>query len=689
MTLQTNEQGKLNFQNLECGKYYIKEKTPSEGYLLDQTTYDVDVTYRGETIKTIKEERTSEEQVQKQAFKIIKMSHTDRDVWIALQNAGFTIYQISALSIVTDGKVTKNQDGTYTLNDEQAKKDTLITDKEKDNGTYEIEDLVEYYYKIKNTGEDKDQIPQDEHSYFMYQGMDNAKVKDYKTTPLGITIEEIKSNTEGYIGSPELAYGEYIIIETSTPKNLEIAKPFFIEVKEDNREFQQLKLITDRDFQARIKLFKQDGTPLGQTVLQKGIPYVIYNQQGELQTYKQWLNETGNTIIGTREEEYDEEQKVQKIPYKTGVAGYLVTQKSLPVGTYTIEELKAPRGYVLTGYEGYSKNGQTIKSPKAKTTFEVATSGIYYTDNFLDENMLAVKQKNDPQVGTITIGAVGEYIKEITKDQNNNYQYTYEKRPIQGVTYQIKAREAIKTIDGHAKTIYKKDQLITTVTTNEQGKAYAENLPQGKYYIVQTTAGQGFTLNNQTKDFEVTYGVNDSNVVYGTKEWEDLAQKTPVVYLNDPNRDILKDKDEYTYENQRQNLEITINKKDQQTNKEIEGTTIALYTKENIIDQKTGKILIPKDTKIYEATTDKNGKIIIPKEQNLPLAMYYIKETKASTGYIKNNQQNTIDGNYEQTQTTLKKVETTLLNKKTSLQILKTDINEMPLEQTDPACTRF
>ena len=683
-TLQTNEQGQLTFENLECGKYYIKEKTPSVGYLLDQTTYDVDVTYRGETIKTIKEERTSEEQVQKQAFQITKIGNIRDDVWGALQHAGFTIYQISKLSIVQEGKVTKNQDGTYTLNDEQAKKDTLITDKKNSNGTYDIEYLVEYYYKIKNTGEDKDQIPQDEHSYFMYQGMDNAKVKNYATSQEGITIEELQLDASGKIESPRLAYGEYIIIETSTPKNLEIAKPFFIEVKQENLEPQLMKYITDRNFEARIKLFKQDASPLGQTVLQKGIPYVIYNQQGELQTYKQWSEETGNTIIGTREEGYYEESgtQVRKTPYKTGVQGYLITQKSLPVGTYTIEELKAPKGYVLTGYEGYSKNGQTIKSPKAKETFEVATSGIYYTDNFLDENMLAVKQKNDPQVGTITIGAIGEYIKEITKDQNNNYTYTYEKRPIQGVTYQIKARDDIKTIDGHKKTIYKKDQLVTTVTTNEQGKAYAENLPQGKYYIIQTVAGQGFTLNNQEKDFEVQYGVNDKNIVYGTKEWEDLAQKTPVVYLNDPNRDILNDKDEYTYENTRQNLEITINKQDEQTNKPIEQTTIALYTKENIIDQKTGKTLIPKDTKIYEATTDKNGKIIIPKEQNLPLAMYYIKETKPSTGYINNNQQNTIDGTYEQTQTTLKKVETTLLNKKTSIQILKTDINEMPLEQT-------
>ena len=652
-TKQTDSEGKITFDDLECGTYYIKEKTASEGYLLDGNTYEVNVEYRGQNIKIVKEERTSEEKVKKQAFQMYKVKETDRTEYEGLQNAGFTIYLISNLSIVKDGKISKNEDGTYTLNDEQAKRDTSITNLANKNGTYNIADLVDYYYKIKYTEGNMDEIPQDENSYFLYNNMHEEKVKDYSTSSEGIYIQELKSDIDGYIRSPELAYGEYIVLETTTPKDLEVAVPFFIKIQNDLRTPQKLKFIQDGNFTTKIKLYKKD-IDTGRAILQAGTKYLIRNEAGDLVTIKTWDMTNGYVEYGTLE-----------YPFVTGKDGYLITPMDLEVGTYTVEELNAPNGYVLNGYEGYSKNGQTVKNPSAQLKFKVATNGVYYTDDYLDTNVIVVDQYNKAQVGTMTISTTGEFVKEATKDKNGNYYFTYETRPIEGVTYQIKAKEAIISQDGRNSIIYQKDKVVKTITSNSEGIAYAENLPQGKYYIVQTVAGNGFTLNEEIKEFEIKYGTNNEKLEVGTDEWKKEAERTPVVYL------------EESYQNQRQELKITINKIDGETNEGIKGTVIGLYAKENIQNIKTNNPIVEQDTLLRTNETNEQGQIVI--EGNLPLNNYYVKEIKASVGYVKNNVPNNIDGTYDRSQIAVQEINTTLTNYKTNINIQKTDTEETVL----------
>lgn len=641
----TNEDGKLTFDNLECGKYYIKEKTQSNGYLLDEKEYEIDVTYQNETIKLIEKEQTVEEKVKKQGFQIYKIKQTDRTEYEGLQDAGFTIYRINSLSIVKDGKITKNQDGTYTLNDQTAKNDEALTKLANKNGTYKIQDLVDYYYKIKYTENDMGSLPQDQNSYHPYN-INEEMVKNYASSTQGSYIGELKSNGDGYIRSPELAYGEYIVIETTVPKNLETAKPFYINVQNDSRAVQKLKFITDENFETKVKIYKED-SQTGKTVLKTGAKYIIRDEEGELVTINTWDANNGYVKYGTYEH-----------PFETGKDGYLVTPMNLKVGKYTLEEIEAPDGYVLAGYEGSSINGQITKKTQAQVTFEISTNAIYYTDDFLDTNVIVIKQQNQPQVGCLEIITEGDYVSSASKNVDGNYEFTYETRPISGTTYEIRAKENILTTDCNNTIIYEKDQLVSTVTSNDLGIAYVDNLPQGKYYIVQTIAGNGFSLNREQKEFEVKYGTNQKDLQIGTKEWKAEAQKTPVVHI------------EEKYKNQKQEIQIETEKIDAESGEKLKGAQIGLYVRENIVNKATNEVILEENTLVEAQTTNEEGKITF--QTNLPLEQYYVKEIKAPVGYVYNGQTKEIDGSYDTSQIAIKQISTQIQNKKTSINIQKT-----------------
>ena len=58
--------GKVDFTNLYLGNYYVKEISPGEGYLLDETAYPVEVGYEGQEVAIVHRNVTVKETVKKQ-----------------------------------------------------------------------------------------------------------------------------------------------------------------------------------------------------------------------------------------------------------------------------------------------------------------------------------------------------------------------------------------------------------------------------------------------------------------------------------------------------------------------------------------------------------------------------------------------------------------------------------------------
>lgn len=77
-----------------------------------------------------------------------------------------------------------------------------------------------------------------------------------------------------------------------------------------------------------------------------------------------------------------------------------------------------------------------------------------------------------------------------------------------------------------------KDALVTTVTTGEDGKAVADNLPLGSYYVVEKTAPEGFVLNHDRSDVAFVYADQDTPVIEQEVTVGDDRQKVVIQVEN-------------------------------------------------------------------------------------------------------------------------------------------------------------
>ena len=96
------------------------------------------------------------------------------------------------------------------------------------------------------------------------------------------------------------------------------------------------------------------------------------------------------------------------------------------------------------------------------------------------------------------------------------------------------------------------------MVTNEDGKATSKELPLGEYSVKEIEAPENFVLSNEIKDVSLKY----------------KDQNTAIVF------------DNTSFTNERQKVEINVNKKDKDDNKALAGAEFSLYAKEDIKNYK-------------------------------------------------------------------------------------------------------
>ncbi len=560
---QTIVNGKLTFSDLELGEYYIKQITPSVGYTRSERLYDMPLPYEGETVDIVQRNTTLEDKVDKQAFQIIKIGNvSDLDEFDTLQGAGFKIYLISSLSKVKSGQIVPDV-----------------------NGTYNLDDFKDYDFSQEQTA------------------------LDYSRTSAGEYVPEIFSDDSGYVLTPELAYGKYIVRESTVPPERVELKPFFVTVNKDSREPMKLRVFNDAEFTAKIKVVKKD-TRTGNIVLKPNAKYRLLNKDTN-EYVEQWITYPVKVLYGTAEN-----------PYATNETGTMQIPTTLRVGNYQLQEVAAPEGYVLTGYEGVANQGVYTAVPRSYIDFRITKTMVAEFDEDTKEMVLEVEQKNDQQLGSITVDVTGEFLSGYTKEERDNYKFEYEVRPVEGVEYTLYAKYNIYSQDNQNNIVYSKDQAITTVRTNAQGRVIIDSLPIGNYYIKETKAAYGFEINRKVTDIEITYEGEQKAVVYRETQYSDNRQKLQVQLIN----------------------------KDVETGEILSNAIFGLFTKENInyIDKNGVSTTIPANEKIYEITTGEDGIARWDFQNNvdLPLGRYYIKQIYAPYGYITNVNLPDINGMY-------------------------------------------
>lgn len=432
-------------------------------------------------------------------------------------------------------------------------------------------------------------------------------------TPTVLTEDgktEMFTDERGYACSIPIPYGRYIVRETTTPHNFMPVDDFIVTVTENSSTPQVWRVLLDDEFKAKLKIVKQDDETK-QPVLLANTEFKVYDLDAK--KYVEQVTTYPNTVVHKS--------------YFTDENGYLILPESLKCGNYRIEEVSAP--------DGYTQNTQYVEIKVDKNT-------AYQMDSVSGDAIITVTYENHPVKGKLVIHKSGETLKSFKKD------FVYEETSLEGAEFEIYAAEDIYTPDhqvdeqGNRHVIYAKDTLVKTVTTNKNGEAVIKDLPLGNYRVKETKAPSGFVLNPDSQ--EVSFIYKDQN----TPEIEEKLE----------------------FSNERQKVELSVEKQDAETGKALKGATFGLYNKEAI--SSGDKVIVKADTLLQEVTSNEKGKAAFTLD--LPLGRYYVKELQAPAGYVSSDEILEFDATYQGQDVKTIKLKSVKKNQPTTVEVTKADI---------------
>ena len=492
----------------------------------------------------------------------------------------------------------------------------------------------------------------------------------------GELVTEFVTDKDGH-SKANLVYGTYTVKQKNTTAGHELVKDFTIAINNDSPSIIKYSL-SNAPITAKLKLEKVDSES-GKVIAYAGVEFKIKDLA------------TGEYVC--QEVSYPSKEEI--CIFKTNDKGEFTTPYPLQAGTYQLEEISSPSGYLLSGNH---------------VIFTIDENSKLLEDNF--GKYLEVIFKNDKIKGHLTITKKGE-----TPDFKDN-KIKYEEINLKGVVFGVYANEDIITLDGVKH--YSKGDLITKLTTDEKGTAILENLILGKYYIQEISTLNNYLVDDKKYEFELIEVDNKTSVVYetisltnkykkGTLEFTktdfvtgDVIPNTIIeIYNSDDKLLFTKTTDEFgkviieelptgkyyikEYEAStgyliteeivefeiKENGEIV---KAKMTNKPVTGTlefTKVDFSTSEALPNTIIEIYDNKDELIYTGTTDENGMIIIEK---LRYGKYYILEKEAPEGYILNTERM-----YFEILENGEIVKATMTNEKVIIEVPDTGINELPL----------
>lgn len=432
-------------------------------------------------------------------------------------------------------------------------------------------------------------------------------------TPTVLTEDgktEMFTDERGYACSIPIPYGRYIVRETTTPHNFMPVDDFIVTVTENSSTPQVWRVLLDDEFKAKLKIVKQDDETK-QPVLLANTEFKVYDLDAK--KYVEQVTTYPNTVVHKS--------------YFTDENGYLILPESLKCGNYRIEEVSAP--------DGYTQNTQYVEIKVDKNT-------AYQMDSVSGDAIITVTYENHPVKGKLVIHKSGETLKSFKKD------FVYEETSLEGAEFEIYAAEDIFTPDhqvdeqGNRHVIYAKDTLVKTVTTDKNGEAVIKDLPLGKYRVKETKAPSGFVLNPDSQEVSFIY----------------KNQNTPEI------------EEKLEFSNERQKVELSVEKQDAETGKALKGATFGLYNKEAI--SSGDKVIVKADTLLQEITSNEKGKAAFTLD--LPLARYYVKELQAPAGYVSSDEILEFDATYQGQDVKTIKLKSVKKNQPTTVEVTKADI---------------
>jgi len=595
----TDSNGSFTTDYYVCGTdWTIKEISPSEGYLLNDTVYRVGADPRDYNIEyNTAPDMTVMEQVIKGKISIIK--HTDNgDTKIETPEKGaeFQVYLKSVGSFVNADKderdtIACDEDGfastkllpygVYTVHQTKGWAGReLITDFDvfinKDGKTYKFlinnKNFESYLKVVKLDKETGKQIVYEGAAFEIYDS-DNHRVTMQYTYPQVTSIHTFYTNKEGYLITPEkLPYGDYTLKEVQAPYGYVLDDtPIPFSISQENSSTDTgvtVVKVKARDVaQKGVINITKTGEIFSSVEKNKGVytpKYSISNLKGAI--FEIYAAEDITTLDGTVR--YDQGSLVDTITTDDdGVA----KSKELYLGKYTVIEKTAPNGYVHNG---------------TKYDVELTYAGQNVSVTSTDLSVYNERQK-------VSVSLKKIMAEDKTFSIGNNGEIT-------SVRFGIYADEDIKASNGD---IIPKDALITFANCDKNGSIVFDcDLPVGfKWYVKEIATDEHYILSDTKYEFDTEYQGQDIKSI-DIKVNDDKAIENNFIYGS-----------------------VKGLKVDRETQEVIKGATFGLF--------KSDTTEFSEDKAILTAVTDESG---IFNFSNIPYGEYLIKELKPADGYLDN-----------------------------------------------------
>lgn len=260
----------------------------------------------------------------------------------------------------------------------------------------------------------------------------------------------LTTDSDGIAVSKSLPYGQYRVHQTDGMPGLEFAPDFTVFISEDGKLYSYI--LNDARITSLIRIEKRDAET-GDIITAAGSGFQIRDlATGELVT--QTVNYPSPARITT---------------FYTDDTGTLMLPEELPYGEYELIEVAACHGYILDS---------------TPVPFTVDGS----------ENIVTVVKYNSPQMGVIRVSKTGEVFTSVT-ESGGLYTPVYEAGRLEGATFTISAAEDILAPDGSVRIAA--GTVVDTITTGSDGTASSKELYLGKYVITETSAPNGMVLNTE------------------------------------------------------------------------------------------------------------------------------------------------------------------------------------------------
>ena len=550
----TNDKGEFISNYLNYGEYYIKEITPSKGYLLDDKKYyfkiDDNETVTINLFEKIitgkleikkyslsngekKQEPNAKFQVYDKDNKLYKEAITDNNGYLLfnLPYGTYTIKQVDGLKNykkVDDFTITINKEGTITkelINEAMEAKVKVI---KLDSETNEIIKIKGIKFKIFDIDNNKYYCENDN---CIFTTNEEGTFITQKSLLYGnYRLEEVNDTIKGYYWNKEPLTFK---IDDNLIDGIKELK-FYNQPIKGTLEFSKVDLSTSE--------------PLPNTLIE------IYTIDNDL-VFSGRTNDKGKIIIN-----------------------------NLPIGKYYILEKEAPTNYLLNDYKMYFEIKDdtivkaTMKDERIIGNLEIKKIGEkkeyngegYYYKEFPLENIKfglyareditnngIIKYKKDDLVKIDSTNYLGivkfnnlylgkYYIKELnTLDSlvldNNEYDIELVSSNGKEVNRTIEYKNYIKKStfeftkvglsdsDPLPNTLMEfydeDDNLILSERTDSEGKITIYNLPYGKYYYIEKEAPEGYEVNPDKHYFEIL----EDNIIVKDTLSDDLI-KVPDTY---------------------------------------------------------------------------------------------------------------------------------------------------------------